>query len=258
MREYLIRAWHRALPYRNPRKATVRITSHRGPTPLPRVALPTGASSSGVLTNPREIPPPLHREDNPARCRGQRRAPGVPLRHHASIEPYLRPYPLFRQRYPGAGQSPAARGCQPYGHGCLQQPRDRGRQGDPGEGHHPGAESNGLTGSGLARTYANLGVIEIGGQATPRRPSMRSFERSRRTRRWKPDPPVSTPEVLQVFNQAKRKAGQGVASVRRPRPRRRLRRPPSRVTSSTCRPQSSSRTPTFRFSSPPPTPRSRA
>jgi hypothetical protein len=72
-----------------------------------------------------------------------------------------------------------------------------------------GAESNGLTGSGLARTYANLGVVEIGGfsdSAAALEAFVRALEEDSSV---EPDPLVSTPEVLQVFAQAKRKAGQG-------------------------------------------------
>ncbi len=72
-----------------------------------------------------------------------------------------------------------------------------------------GAESNGLTGSGLARTYANLGVVEIGGMSDSAA-ALEAFIRAlQEDPTVEPDPLVSTPEVLSVFNQAKRKAGQG-------------------------------------------------
>jgi tetratricopeptide (TPR) repeat protein len=72
-----------------------------------------------------------------------------------------------------------------------------------------GAESNGLTGSGLARTYANLGVVEIGGFSDSAA-ALEAFVRAlQEDASVEPDPLVSTPEVLSVFAQAKRKAGSG-------------------------------------------------
>jgi hypothetical protein len=80
------------------------------------------------------------------------------------------------------------------------------------------AESNGLTGSGLARTYTNLGVVEIGGFSDAAA-AMDAFVKAlREDPSVEPDPLVSTPEVLQVFAQAKRKAGQGGGGRSRPAP----------------------------------------
>ncbi len=79
-----------------------------------------------------------------------------------------------------------------------------------------GAESNGLSGSGLARTYANLGVVEVGGFSDSAA-ALDAFIRAlQEDATVEPDPLVSTPEVLQVFAQAKRKAGQGGAKRGKP------------------------------------------
>lgn len=79
-----------------------------------------------------------------------------------------------------------------------------------------GAESNGLSGSGLARTYANLGVVEVGGFSDSAA-ALDAFVRAlQEDATVEPDPLVSTPEVLQIFAQAKRKGGQG--GGKRPKP----------------------------------------
>ncbi|MFT3921503.1 MAG: hypothetical protein QM778_03105 [Myxococcales bacterium] len=81
-----------------------------------------------------------------------------------------------------------------------------------------GAESNGLTGSGLARTYANLGVVLVGGLSDSAA-ALDAFIRAlQEDGSVEPDPLVSTPEVLQVFAQAKRKAGQGGGKRSKPTP----------------------------------------
>jgi tetratricopeptide (TPR) repeat protein len=80
------------------------------------------------------------------------------------------------------------------------------------------AERNGLSGTGLARTYANLGVVEIGGFGDASS-ALEAFVRAlREDPNVEPDPLVSTPEVLQVFAQAKRRAGGSRSRSRTPPP----------------------------------------
>lgn len=71
------------------------------------------------------------------------------------------------------------------------------------------AERHGLGGPGLARTYANLGVVEIGGFSDASAALDAFVKALREDPNVEPDPLVSTPEVLQVFAQAKRRAAQG-------------------------------------------------
>jgi hypothetical protein len=69
------------------------------------------------------------------------------------------------------------------------------------------AEKNNVRGPALARTYANLGIIYVGG-LSDNGAGLDAFVKAlKEDPKVEPDPLVSTPEIQQVFTLAKRKAG---------------------------------------------------
>ncbi len=72
-----------------------------------------------------------------------------------------------------------------------------------------GAEKNGVKGPSLARTYANLGVVYVGGLSDNAAGLAAFVKALGQDPTVEPDPLVSTPEIQQVYTLAKRKAGGG-------------------------------------------------
>jgi hypothetical protein len=69
------------------------------------------------------------------------------------------------------------------------------------------AEKAGVKGPALARTYANLGIVYVGG-LSDNGAGLDAFVKAlREDPKVEPDPLVSTPEIQQVYTLAKRKAG---------------------------------------------------
>ncbi len=76
-----------------------------------------------------------------------------------------------------------------------------------------GAEKNGVKGPPLARTYANLGVVYVGG-LSDNAAGLDAFVKAlQQDASVEPDPLVSTPEIQQVYQLAKRKVSGGGAST---------------------------------------------
>jgi hypothetical protein len=80
------------------------------------------------------------------------------------------------------------------------------------------AEKNNVRGPALARTYANLGIIYVGG-LSDNAAGLDAFVKAlKEDPNVEPDPLVSTPEIQQVYTLAKRKAGVGGGGGKAPPP----------------------------------------
>jgi hypothetical protein len=75
-----------------------------------------------------------------------------------------------------------------------------------------GAERSGAKGPGLARTYANLGVVLVGGMGDKDAGGNAFVRALREDPSVEPDPIVATPEVMSVFNAAKKRAASAPAA----------------------------------------------